>query len=52
MLKDKKKTFVKEKEKEKEKEQIRPISGKYQIEKKIGEGVSSIVYSAISLLTG
>ena len=28
------------------------MHGKYQIEKKIGEGVSSVVYSAINIQTG
>jgi serine/threonine protein kinase len=39
-------------EKDKPKEVIRVINGKYQIEKKIGEGVSSIVFSAYNIHTG
>jgi serine/threonine protein kinase len=43
---------MKQDKEKKEKEGVRVINGKYQIEKKIGEGVSSTVFSAINIHTG
>jgi serine/threonine protein kinase len=51
--KDRKAAVLKEKqEREKKETGIKVINGKYQLEKKIGEGVSSIVFSAINISTG
>lgn len=48
----KKHNELKKVENEKPKEGIRVINGKYQIDKKIGEGVSSIVYSGFNIHNG
>lgn len=50
---DKRAAALKERqEKEKKEAGLKVINGKYQLEKKIGEGVSSIVFSAINIRTG